>query len=86
MKSAIEGYTLFPDYMWAQLAVSWGIVIDKNNIDPVTLELAKIHFNASEQKHSLIANYMQDNYQWHKENVFNGLDCNTWFNNHSQGK
>jgi tryptophan halogenase len=78
MKSAIEGYTMFPDYMWAQLAVSWGIEVDKKQLNPTTLALAKLHFNNSEQKHSLISDHVQSNYQWHKENVFKGLNSNEW--------
>jgi hypothetical protein len=78
MKSAIEGYTMFPDYMWAQLAVSWGIDVNKKQLNSTTLALAKLHFNNSEQKHNIISNHVQPNYQWHKENVFNGLNSIEW--------
>ena len=78
MKSAIEGYTMFPDYMWAQLAVSWGIKVDQKSLNLTSLALAKLHFNTSEQKHNLISDHVQTNYQWHKETVFNGLNSGDW--------
>ena len=78
MKCAIEGYTMFPDYMWVQLAVSWGIDINERKLDPTILELAKIHFNSSESKHKIITDTMMPNYLWHKETIFNGMSGDIW--------
>ena len=33
MKSSVVGYTTYPDYMWMQLAVSWGLDIPKRNLN-----------------------------------------------------
>lgn len=86
MKAAIQGYTMFPDYMWAQLAVSWGIKVDRMKLDPVIMSLAKLHFSHSEQKHSIISDNMSASYHWHKENIFKGLDGQTWYENYLKGK
>ena len=86
MKAAIQGYTMFPDYMWAQLAVSWGIPVNKRALNETIYPLAKLHFDISERKHSYISNHVQPNYQWHRDTIFKGMDSETWVNNYLQRK
>lgn len=79
MKAAITGYTMFPDYMWAQLGASWKIKYQNSkDLDQTTLQLAKLHFSTNEKKHSLISNSMTNNYHWLKENIFDGLSSKDW--------
>jgi len=79
MQGAITGFTLFPDYMWAQLAVSWEYMQDfKNTLDNPTFNLAKQHYKYSENKHNLISESLTNNYLWHKENIFDNMDPEQW--------
>lgn len=79
MKAAITGYTMFPDYMWAQLGASWNIENQKSKLlDDDTLKLAELYFTTSEQKHSIISNKMKNSYLWLKENIFDGMDSKAW--------
>jgi hypothetical protein len=70
MKSSISGYTLFPDYMWMQLAISWGLEVPKRNLDTITMQLSLEHFKYFEKKHNMISNLCEPNYEWHKKNIF----------------
>jgi tryptophan halogenase len=80
MTNAIDGYSLFPDYMWAQLAASWGISTKGwyTNPDNLTITLAKMHHLHQEQKHNLISQTSENNYNWLKENIFNSMTSNQW--------
>jgi len=77
MKSSISGYTLFPDYMWMQLAISWGLEVPKRNLDVATIQLSLEHFNYFEKKHKMISNLCEPNYEWHKKNIFK-MDPQEW--------
>jgi flavin-dependent dehydrogenase len=70
MLAATQGYTLFPDYMWAQLAVSWDIDFAKISSDDVEVILAQKYFEYSEDKHKFISKQCENNYQWHRDNIF----------------
>jgi len=80
MTNAVSGYSLFPDYMWAQLATSWGIDTKSwyKKPEPLTVNLAKMHLLHQENKHKLIASTRQNNYHWLKENIFNNLTGSEW--------
>lgn len=80
MTNAIDGYSLFPDYMWAQLATSWGIPTKGwyNQPDEITIELAKIHHLHQERKHDLISQSCENNYTWLKENIFKNMNSRGW--------
>lgn len=78
MKSATEGYTMFPDYMWAQLATHWGIEYFSDFTDPIAIQLAKQFFIFSESKHNMISAQCTNNYEWHKENIFQSLNNKEW--------
>jgi flavin-dependent dehydrogenase len=79
MRSAIVGYTMFPDYMWAQLAHAWKIPKNsKNDLDNDAIYLSQKHFEYTENKHRYIAELGQNNFQWLKENVFEGLSPQQW--------
>lgn len=80
MKSAIEGYTMFPDYMWAQLAVSWNIPFNTINAAEEEEILAKKYFLYNEEKHDFISDMCINNFKWHKENIFNNLSAKEWEN------
>jgi len=79
--AALEGYTLFPEYMWAQLAHSWDLDMSKwtnKQFNQLDLDLTKLHFESLEKKHNLISNTRDSNYQWLKNNVFDGLAPSEW--------
>jgi tryptophan halogenase len=81
MLSTFQNNTMFPDYMWSQLAYSWGVDISKwatRDIDNTQLELARLHFNQLESKHNLISKSRVNTYQWLKTNRFNGVSSNDW--------
>lgn len=83
MYSALEGYTMFPQYMWAQWAVHMGVDtstwFDVKQDD--TYELAKIHFLNTERRHQIISRSCKNNYAWLRENVFNNLTATEWEKN-----
>jgi len=80
MQSALAGYTMFPQYMWAQWATHMGVDTRKwytvNNDD--TYSLARLNFLDTEKRHSIISNSCTNNYQWLKEHVFNNLTSRQW--------
>jgi len=53
MHSALQGYTMFPQYMWAQLATYLDVDVSKwNNVkQDYTYDLAKLYFSNLEKKH-----------------------------------
>jgi hypothetical protein len=78
MYGAVTGYTLFPDYMWAQLGSTFGLPCDVKKYDATTQLLAYSYFKYSENKHNVISNEMTNSYLWLKENVFEGLTSKEW--------
>jgi len=56
MKNSVGGYSMFPDYMWLQLAVSWGIDVELKTVDEIFLDLSKKYYEYHENKHRTIAN------------------------------
>lgn len=79
MYGAITGYTMFPDYMWAQLAASWGMLDDfDKSLNNLTYRLAVDHYKFFENKHDVISDSVDSNYQWHKENIFDNLTGKEW--------
>ena len=59
MKNSIGGYSMFPDYMWLQLAVSWGIDVKLKPVDEIFLDLSKKYYEYNENKHRTVANIIQ---------------------------
>jgi len=59
MKNSIGGYSMFPDYMWLQLAVSWGIDVKLKTVDEIFLDLSKKYYEYNENKHRTVANIIQ---------------------------
>lgn len=47
---------MFPDYMWLQLAVSWGIDVKLKPVDGIFLDLSKKYYEYHENKHRTVAN------------------------------
>jgi len=80
MTNAVSGYSLFPDYMWAQLATAWDIDTTGwyKTPDPLTVELGKMHFQHQERKHNLVSSNMENNFRWLQSNIFNGLSSAEW--------
>lgn len=70
MKAAVEGYTMFPDYMWAQLATSYGIDFNPMPANIHEKELATKHFEYNEARHRYISDLCVNTFEWHKENIF----------------
>ena len=56
MKNSVGGYSMFPDYMWLQLAISWGIDVKSKSVDDIFLDLSKKYYEYHENKHRTIAN------------------------------
>ena len=81
MYSATIGYTMFPDYMWGQLAASWDVLDEfKKDLNSLTYKLANNHYRFIEQKHNIISDNLDNNYQWHKQNIFDNLTGKEWEN------
>jgi len=76
---SMAGRNLFPDYMWIQLAVGWGCKVE-NNLDTPMYRLARQAILSAEQKHDIVSDMMPNNYQWHKTQIFEGLEPANWEN------
>jgi tryptophan halogenase len=59
MKNSVGGYSMFPDYMWLQLAVSWNIPVELKPVGQIMLDLSKKYYEYNENKHRTIANIIQ---------------------------
>jgi len=70
MQSAIKGYTMFPDYMWAQLALSWNINLNITDTPEHLKKLGLNYYNYTKDKHSYISSLCENNYEWLSKNVF----------------
>tara|TARA_R110000744_G_scaffold170573_3_gene288789 strand:- start:4 stop:1554 length:1551 start_codon:yes stop_codon:yes gene_type:complete len=79
MRGAASGYTMFPDYMWAQLAAHWNIEFNvRNKSSDADKTLAKMHFDFNNNKHKYIASLCENNYTWLKSNIFGNVPSNEW--------
>lgn len=82
MISAGEYWTMFPDYMWLQLAVSWGIDtkdwFKDQIISDATLDITKTYLTTKSQRHATVSRHMTNNYQWLREHIFNNLTPQLW--------
>jgi len=81
MISAWDGISMFPDYMWAQFAMSWGLVDQSwitKPVDDRSLVLAELYFKNIELKHDVISGQCKNNFQWLKQNIFNGMMPKEW--------
>ena len=59
MKNSVGGYSMFPDYMWLQLAVSWNVPVELKPVGQIMLDLSKKYYEYNENKHRTIANIIQ---------------------------
>jgi tryptophan halogenase len=86
MIKSLEGYSMFPDYMWGQLAAAWGIDTAGwySGIDQQTKELAKLTFEMQKQRHDIISSTRTNHYTWLKETVFKGLENTEWEKDYSK--
>jgi hypothetical protein len=65
--------------MWAQLAASWNLLGEFNKpLNDLTYRLAVDHYNYFENKHNIISDNLNNNYHWHKENIFDNLTGKEW--------
>lgn len=74
MSAAIDGYTTFPNYVWAQWAHHMGIDISswiRKDIDKTKLSVAELYFEHLERKNRIISQTRQNSYLWYKANIFN---------------
>ena len=79
MNGAATGYTMFPDYMWVQLAAHWNIDFNvRNKSSDADKTLAKMHFDFNNNKHKYIASLCENNYTWLKNNIFENVPSNEW--------
>lgn len=80
MIMAISGYSMFPDYMWGQLAHAWGIDTSNwfNTPNDLDIELTKINIFSQEKKHDIVSSHMLNNYQWLKQEVFKNYSSSEW--------
>jgi tryptophan halogenase len=83
MLKSLEGFSMFPDYMWCQLAVAWNIDTSNwySNINQKIKEIAKLTFEMQQKRHEIISSTRINHYEWLKENVFNGRSHIEWANN-----
>jgi len=69
MLYARSNFTMFPDYMWIQLASHFQVDIDVT-IDENILDLGLLELEHSYKKHQLISSKNMNNYDWHQSVIF----------------
>lgn len=79
MLAMSEGRSLFPEISWAQRAMMFGLdTTSWYNNDKTTLELSKLFYDYSINKHKIISSTKLNNYLWHKKYIFDGLTSEQW--------
>ena len=73
MMYARKNYTMFPDYMWIQLASHYNINLETRKVDSTLLELAQLEFEYSYNKHKLVSESLENNYVWHQRVIFDSV-------------
>lgn len=69
-----DGYTIYPEYVWAAMAVYYNHPTDwKLKIKPELLDRAEQHFKELSSKWDSKSSTTENFYQWLKANRFNGL-------------
>jgi tryptophan halogenase len=64
----------FPDFMWGQIAHSWGLNLDRWLLDNKykdLIDLTYIHYSSTKEKHNIISNSRMSNYEWLKTYIYN---------------
>ena len=82
MVGVFDHWSMFADFMWMQLALSWNLDTSKwydKKIDNTTMDIGKDYFIGREHKHDLISNSLPNSYEWLKENVFENQNSSEWF-------
>lgn len=71
-----DGYTIYPEYVWAAMAVYYGVDTSKWDLrtNPKMLGLADKHFKELNAKWKATAKTHESFYKWTKQHRFNGLD------------
>ena len=76
MCSAVNGIrTLFPDYMWAQLAASWQLDIE--HIDYHDTKI-KTFLHRTDNKHRIQSARSMNYSDWLEKNVFDNIESDEW--------
>ena len=80
MEYANNNWTLFPDYMWMQLAISWGLDTRDwlPDFKPEVIALATHYFKSREHKHDLISDFSINNFEWLKKEIYGNLEPREW--------
>jgi tryptophan halogenase len=81
MAAAVELRTIYPNYMWANLADGWGMDLSKwqdQPLDQKYIDLTKRHYKNLENENIAHSRNGTNNYQWLKSNVFQGLSSKEW--------
>lgn len=81
MAMASDYWSLFPDYMWMQFAMSWGIDTSSwhdQKLDKEVLDLGYYYFTTRSQKHNMITDNLVNNHKWLRGNVFDDLSPEEW--------
>lgn len=82
MPLAVDHWSQFPDYLWLEIAVAWGIDISDwfPEYGESISRISQCYFSNRERKHDIVSTYMQNNYEWLKENIFENLTPSEWEN------
>lgn len=69
-----DGFTIYPDYMWAAMAVYYNHPTNWNlKVNPELLDKAEAHFKGLNARWDKLSSETKNYYQWMKEHRFNGL-------------
>lgn len=84
MRHTAEGTCFFPDYMWLELAASWGLDLSKwprKQISKEELEIAEHHFNYLKNNAEIAAKHFPRYYDFMRDQVFKGMSSEEWAKN-----
>lgn len=69
-----DGYTIYPDYVWAAMAIYYNQPTEWNlKINPALLDKAEQHFKDLNNRWNLLSSTTDNYYHWLKAHRFSGL-------------
>jgi tryptophan halogenase len=84
MSETAKGTCFFPDYMWIELAASWGLDLSKwprKVVSKEELELAELHFAYLKKNIETASKQFPSYLDYMRANIFKGLTSEQWTNN-----
>lgn len=77
-KGAANGHSIYPDYMWLQVAVGWGLDLEKwprKKLSDDFIFLSDEYIKLQEETMMECSKTFPNNYEFHKTHIFQNMSC-----------